>query len=241
MRSPGARHSAPALCVWGGGERGRASGSRRRRRGEKKRGEERRRRLGSGQPATAPRRPRCRPAQRRAGPAGRRRAPAGGERRGGAEGQLRSHPRPAAPRRRVAARPPRLDVPPAPAAPMAVARKIKTLLTVNILVFVGIILFSVYCRIQDRSQELVQIVRSADRRVRSRGAKVGSLADRESILQRLDHLEEVVYNQLNGTEGWGGARCWSRGDQLSWEGAVGWENCPKCLLAGEGNCTEALP
>uniref|UniRef100_A0A8C3DXB7 Polypeptide N-acetylgalactosaminyltransferase n=1 Tax=Corvus moneduloides TaxID=1196302 RepID=A0A8C3DXB7_CORMO len=81
---------------------------------------------------------------------------------------------------------------------MAVARKIKTLLTVNILVFVGIILFSVYCRIQDRSQELVQIVRSADRRARSRGAKVGSLADRESILQRLDHLEEVVYNQLNG-------------------------------------------
>ncbi|KAJ7410687.1 hypothetical protein WISP_106852 [Willisornis vidua] len=53
-------------------------------------------------------------------------------------------------------------------------------------------------RIQDRSQELVQIVRSADRRARSRGAKVGSLADRESILQRLDHLEEVVYNQLNG-------------------------------------------
>lgn len=84
---------------------------------------------------------------------------------------------------------------------MAVARKIKTLLTVNILVFVGIILFSVYCRIQDRSQELVQIVRSADRRARSRGAKVGSLADRESILQRLDHLEEVVYNQLNGTGG----------------------------------------
>lgn len=84
---------------------------------------------------------------------------------------------------------------------MAVARKIKTLLTVNILVFVGIILFSVYCRIQDRSQELVQIVRSAERRARSRGAKVGSLADRESILQRLDHLEEVVYNQLNGTRG----------------------------------------
>ncbi|XP_064582673.1 polypeptide N-acetylgalactosaminyltransferase 9 isoform X5 [Zonotrichia leucophrys gambelii] len=53
-------------------------------------------------------------------------------------------------------------------------------------------------RIQDRSQELVQIVRSAERRARSRGAKVGSLADRESILQRLDHLEEVVYNQLNG-------------------------------------------
>nr|XP_044632053.1 polypeptide N-acetylgalactosaminyltransferase 9 isoform X2 [Equus asinus] len=81
---------------------------------------------------------------------------------------------------------------------MAVARKIKTLLTVNILVFVGIILFSVYCRLQDRSEGLVQIVRSADRRVRSRQAKVGALVDREAILQRLDHLEEVVYNQLNG-------------------------------------------
>ncbi|XP_026370424.1 polypeptide N-acetylgalactosaminyltransferase 9 [Ursus arctos] len=81
---------------------------------------------------------------------------------------------------------------------MAVARKIKTLLTVNILVFVGIILFSVYCRLQDRSEGLVQIVRSADRRVRSRHAKVGALVDREAILQRLDHLEEVVYNQLNG-------------------------------------------
>ncbi|XP_004416952.1 PREDICTED: polypeptide N-acetylgalactosaminyltransferase 9 [Odobenus rosmarus divergens] len=81
---------------------------------------------------------------------------------------------------------------------MAVARKIKTLLTVNILVFVGIILFSVYCRLQDRSEGLVQIVRSADRRVRSRHAKVGALVDRDAILQRLDHLEEVVYNQLNG-------------------------------------------
>lgn len=81
---------------------------------------------------------------------------------------------------------------------MAVARKIKTLLTVNIVVFVGIILFSVYCRLQDRSEGLVQIVRSADRRVRSRHAKVGALVDREAILQRLDHLEEVVYNQLNG-------------------------------------------
>nr|XP_045012843.1 polypeptide N-acetylgalactosaminyltransferase 9 isoform X2 [Jaculus jaculus] len=81
---------------------------------------------------------------------------------------------------------------------MAVARKIKTLLTVNILVFVGIILFSVYCRLQDRSEALVQVVRGADRRVRSRLAKAGSLADREAILQRLDHLEEVVYNQLNG-------------------------------------------
>ncbi|XP_037016993.2 polypeptide N-acetylgalactosaminyltransferase 9 isoform X1 [Artibeus jamaicensis] len=81
---------------------------------------------------------------------------------------------------------------------MAVARKIKTLLTVNILVFVGIILFSVYCRLQDRSEGLAQLVRSADRRVRSRLAKAGALADREAILQRLDHLEEVVYNQLNG-------------------------------------------
>lgn len=81
---------------------------------------------------------------------------------------------------------------------MAVARKIKTLLTVNILVFVGIILFSVYCRLQDRSEGPVQIVRSADRRVRSRHATVGALAEREAILQRLDHLEEVVYTQLNG-------------------------------------------
>ncbi|KAI2568758.1 polypeptide N-acetylgalactosaminyltransferase 9 [Homo sapiens] len=80
---------------------------------------------------------------------------------------------------------------------MAVARKIRTLLTVNILVFVGIVLFSVYCRLQGRSQELVRIV-SGDRRVRSRHAKVGTLGDREAILQRLDHLEEVVYNQLNG-------------------------------------------
>ncbi|XP_036870441.1 polypeptide N-acetylgalactosaminyltransferase 9 isoform X2 [Manis javanica] len=81
---------------------------------------------------------------------------------------------------------------------MAVARKIKTLLTVNILVFVGIILFSVYCRLQDRSEGLVQIVRSAERRARSRHTKGGVLVDREAILQRLDHLEEVVYNQLNG-------------------------------------------
>lgn len=87
---------------------------------------------------------------------------------------------------------------------MAVARKIRTLLTVNILVFVGIVLFSVYCRLQGRSQELVRIV-SGDRRVRSRHAKVGALGDREAILQRLDHLEEVVYNQLNGERGRQGA------------------------------------
>jgi hypothetical protein len=81
---------------------------------------------------------------------------------------------------------------------MAVARKIKTLLTVNILVFVGVVLFSVYCRLQDRSEALVQVVRGADRPARGRHAKAGALADREAILQRLDHLEEVVYNQLNG-------------------------------------------
>lgn len=112
-----------------------------------------------------------------------------------------------------------------PAAPMAVARKIKTLLTVNILVFVGIILFSVYCRIQDRSQELVQIVRSADRRrLSSRNAKVGTLLDRDSILQRLDHLEEVVYNQLNGkegTEGGGGERVGPIGRAMKYPGPVG--------------------
>lgn len=87
---------------------------------------------------------------------------------------------------------------------MAVARKIKTLLTVNILVFVGIILFSVYCRLQDRSEALVQVVRGADRRMRNRLSKASALADREAILQRLDHLEEVVYNQLNGEPRYGG-------------------------------------
>uniref|UniRef100_A0A8C5E155 Polypeptide N-acetylgalactosaminyltransferase 9 n=1 Tax=Gouania willdenowi TaxID=441366 RepID=A0A8C5E155_GOUWI len=81
---------------------------------------------------------------------------------------------------------------------MAVARKIKTLLTVNILVFVGIILFSVYCRIQDRSEELIQIGRIADQRMRARNGKVSNLVDRQSILHRLEKLEDVVYNQLNG-------------------------------------------
>ncbi|KAM4745069.1 polypeptide N-acetylgalactosaminyltransferase 9 [Anableps anableps] len=81
---------------------------------------------------------------------------------------------------------------------MAVARKIKTLLTVNILVFVGIILFSVYCRIQDRSEELIQLGRLSDQRLRARNGKVSNLADRQSILQRLERLEDVVYNQLNG-------------------------------------------
>ncbi|KAI7813219.1 polypeptide N-acetylgalactosaminyltransferase 9 [Triplophysa rosa] len=81
---------------------------------------------------------------------------------------------------------------------MAVARKIKTLLTVNILVFVGIILFSVYCRIQDRSEEIVQIGRLSDQRLRGRNAKVTNSMDRQSILKRLERLEDVVYNQLNG-------------------------------------------
>ncbi|GLD69742.1 polypeptide N-acetylgalactosaminyltransferase 9 [Lates japonicus] len=81
---------------------------------------------------------------------------------------------------------------------MAVARKIKTLLTVNILVFVGIILFSVYCRIQDRSEELIQLGRISDQRLRARNGKVSNLVDRQSILQRLERLEDVVYNQLNG-------------------------------------------
>lgn len=80
---------------------------------------------------------------------------------------------------------------------MAAARKIKTLLTVNILVFVFIVLFSVYCRIQDRSEELVQLGRSAEARARTRHGKVTD-TDRQSILQRLERLEDVVYNQLNG-------------------------------------------
>lgn len=84
---------------------------------------------------------------------------------------------------------------------MAVARKIKTLLTVNILVFVGIILFSVYCRIQDRSEELIQLGRVTDQRLRARNGKVSNLVDRQSILQRLERLEDVVYNQLNGRAG----------------------------------------
>ncbi|GAA6085007.1 polypeptide N-acetylgalactosaminyltransferase 9 isoform X1 [Tachysurus ichikawai] len=79
---------------------------------------------------------------------------------------------------------------------MAAARKIKTLLTVNILVFVGIVLFSVYCRIQDRSEELVQLGRSAEARARTRQGRVTD-TDRQSILQRLERLEDVVYNQLN--------------------------------------------
>jgi len=70
---------------------------------------------------------------------------------------------------------------------------------VNILVFVGIILFSVYCRIQDRSEELVQVGRISDQRLRARNGKVSNLVDRQSILQRLERLEDVVYNQLNGT------------------------------------------
>ncbi|XP_048467714.1 polypeptide N-acetylgalactosaminyltransferase 9 [Rhincodon typus] len=78
---------------------------------------------------------------------------------------------------------------------MAPARRIKTLLTVNILFFLGIVLFSVYCRISERPEELVQI---SDTRLRSRTGSQQLLKDRDNILQRLDHLEDVVYNQLNG-------------------------------------------
>ena len=99
--------------------------------------------------------------------------------------------------------------PPSLLSSMAVARKIKTLLTVNILVFVGIILFSVYCRIQDRSEELIQIGRISDQRLRARNGKVTNLVDRQSILQRLERLEDVVYNQLNGKDAGLNAVCFS--------------------------------
>ncbi|XP_072443805.1 polypeptide N-acetylgalactosaminyltransferase 9 isoform X2 [Chiloscyllium punctatum] len=78
---------------------------------------------------------------------------------------------------------------------MAPARRIKTLLTVNILFFLGIVLFSVYCRISERSEELVQV---SDRRLRTWDSSQQLLKERDNILQRLDHLEDVVYSQLNG-------------------------------------------
>lgn len=90
---------------------------------------------------------------------------------------------------------------------MALARKIKTLLTVNILVFVGIVLFSAYCRLHGRAEGPGQVPRGADRRARSRLARAGARGDpgdREAILRRLDHLEEVVYHQLNGEPRTGG-------------------------------------
>ncbi|XP_062930150.1 polypeptide N-acetylgalactosaminyltransferase 9 isoform X1 [Mobula hypostoma] len=74
---------------------------------------------------------------------------------------------------------------------MAPARRIKTLLTVNICVFLGIVLFSVYCRVSERSGQLLQVDRG-DLRGRQ------PLKDGAHILQRLEHLEQVVYNQLNG-------------------------------------------
>ncbi|XP_007899950.1 polypeptide N-acetylgalactosaminyltransferase 9 [Callorhinchus milii] len=80
---------------------------------------------------------------------------------------------------------------------MAPARRIKTLLTVNIAVFLGIVLFSVYCRLAERSEELSQIVRTAEQELRA-GGRERPLGDREAILHRLDSLEEVVYSQLNG-------------------------------------------
>uniref|UniRef100_V9KFN9 Polypeptide N-acetylgalactosaminyltransferase n=1 Tax=Callorhinchus milii TaxID=7868 RepID=V9KFN9_CALMI len=80
---------------------------------------------------------------------------------------------------------------------MAPARRIKTLLTVNIAVFLGIVLFSVYCRLAERSEELSQIVRTAEQELRA-GGRERPLGDREAILHRLDSLEEVVYSQFNG-------------------------------------------
>ncbi|KAK7933954.1 hypothetical protein WMY93_004850 [Mugilogobius chulae] len=52
--------------------------------------------------------------------------------------------------------------------------------------------------IQDRSEELIQLGRLTDQRLRGRNGKVSNLVDRQSILQRLERLEDVVYNQLNG-------------------------------------------
>ncbi|KAF4074144.1 hypothetical protein AMELA_G00236230 [Ameiurus melas] len=82
---------------------------------------------------------------------------------------------------------------------MAAARRIKTLLTVNILVFVGIVLFSVYCRIQDRSEELVQLGRTgeATRATGKLPPRTGSPSCRDW------RLGNVVYNQLNGYQGHG--------------------------------------
>lgn len=82
---------------------------------------------------------------------------------------------------------------------MAGARRIKTLLTVNICVFVGIILFSIYCRFQDRSEEFMKNGRTTEQRSNRRNGKVANFVDKQAILQRLEHLEDVVYHQLNGT------------------------------------------
>ncbi|CAB1318369.1 unnamed protein product [Coregonus sp. 'balchen'] len=81
---------------------------------------------------------------------------------------------------------------------MAGARRIKTLLTLNICMFVGIILFSVYCRIQDRSEELMKNGRTTEQRSNRRNGKVTNFVEKQTILQRLEHLEDVVYHQLNG-------------------------------------------
>ncbi|XP_037367248.1 polypeptide N-acetylgalactosaminyltransferase 9 [Talpa occidentalis] len=77
---------------------------------------------------------------------------------------------------------------------MALARRVRTLLTVNILAFAGIVLFSVCCRLHGRPDAR----RRADPGAQGRPAPGGAPAEREAILQRLDRLEEVVYRQLNG-------------------------------------------
>lgn len=81
---------------------------------------------------------------------------------------------------------------------MAGARQIKTLLTLNICMFVGIILFSVYCRIQDRSDELLKNGRTTMQRSNRRNGKVNNFVEKQAILQRLEHLEDMVYHKLNG-------------------------------------------
>ncbi|XP_067106584.1 polypeptide N-acetylgalactosaminyltransferase 9-like [Osmerus mordax] len=77
---------------------------------------------------------------------------------------------------------------------MAVPRRIKTLLTVNIFVFVGIVLFSVYCKIQDRSVELLR----GGGNIETITYRRSNFVDKQTILERLEHLENVVFHQLNG-------------------------------------------
>ena len=70
------------------------------------------------------------------------------------------------------------------------------MLTVNIFVFVGIVLFSVYCKIQDRSVELLR----GGGNIETITYRRSNLVDKQAILERLEHLENVVFHQLNGNE-----------------------------------------